>query len=111
MDHRSDDMDRPLYFGETIKPELGESYDWHAHDFGQLISAASGSMYVGTPDRVLLLNLLYETPDRREEARQFLRQRLGDVLARGNDWGFTQFWPPSFHCYYHPARKKGYSGV
>ncbi|WP_372570712.1 helix-turn-helix transcriptional regulator [Ruegeria jejuensis] len=49
-------MDRPRYFGETIKPEPGESYDWHAHDFGQLISAASGSMYVGTPDRVLLLS-------------------------------------------------------
>ncbi len=21
------------------------------------------------------------------------------------------FWPPYFHCYYHPAQKKGYSGV
>ncbi|MEM7058304.1 MAG: helix-turn-helix transcriptional regulator [Pseudomonadota bacterium] len=49
-------LDRPRYLGETIKPETGESYDWHSHDFGQLISAASGSMYVGTPDRVLLLS-------------------------------------------------------
>lgn len=49
-------MKRPPYLGETIKPEPGESYDWHSHDFGQLISAASGSMYVGTPDRVLLLS-------------------------------------------------------
>ncbi len=48
--------DRPLYLGETIEPASGESYDWHSHDFGQLISAASGSMYVGTPDRVLLLS-------------------------------------------------------
>jgi AraC-like DNA-binding protein/quercetin dioxygenase-like cupin family protein len=47
---------RPRYLGETIKPEPGESYDWHTHDYGQLISAASGSMYVGTPDRVLLLS-------------------------------------------------------
>lgn len=48
--------DRPRYLGETIEPASGECYDWHSHDFGQLISAASGSMYVGTPDRVLLLS-------------------------------------------------------
>jgi AraC-like DNA-binding protein len=46
----------PRYLGETIRPASGESYDWHTHDFGQLISAASGSMYVGTPGRVLLLS-------------------------------------------------------
>jgi AraC-like DNA-binding protein len=46
----------PRYRGETVRPMSGESYDWHAHDFGQLISAASGSMYVGTPRRVLLLS-------------------------------------------------------
>ncbi len=46
----------PRYLGESIRPTSGESYDWHAHDFGQLISAASGSMYVGTPGRVLLLS-------------------------------------------------------
>ena len=46
----------PRYLGETIRPRSGESYDWHTHDFGQLISAASGSMYVGTPGRVLLLS-------------------------------------------------------
>lgn len=55
-DTQTEIMDRPRYLGETIKPEPGESYDWHSHDFGQLISAASGSMYVGTPDRVLLLS-------------------------------------------------------
>ncbi|MEX0319518.1 MAG: helix-turn-helix transcriptional regulator [Ruegeria sp.] len=55
-DAQSDNADRPRYLGETIRPESGESYDWHTHDFGQLISAASGSMYVGTPDRVLLLS-------------------------------------------------------
>ncbi len=47
---------RPRYLGETIRPDAGESYDWHTHDFGQLISASSGSMYVGTPERVLLLS-------------------------------------------------------
>ncbi len=46
----------PRYLGETVKPISGESYDWHSHDFGQFISAASGSMYVGTPGRVLLLS-------------------------------------------------------
>lgn len=46
----------PRYLGEAITSTSGESYDWHAHDVGQLISAASGSMYVGTPDRVLLLS-------------------------------------------------------
>ena len=46
----------PRYLGETVKPTSGESYDWHAHDFGQLISAASGSMYVGTPGHVMLLS-------------------------------------------------------
>ncbi len=44
------------YVGETVMPASGESYGWHAHDFGQLISAASGSMYVGTPGRILLLS-------------------------------------------------------
>ncbi|MEM9107523.1 MAG: helix-turn-helix transcriptional regulator [Pseudomonadota bacterium] len=55
-DSKPTTCDRPLYLGETIEPASGESYDWHCHDFGQLISAASGSMYVGTPDRVLLLS-------------------------------------------------------
>ncbi len=55
-DSQSIQQDRPRYLGETIRPASGESYDWHCHDFGQIISAASGSMYVGTPDRVLLLS-------------------------------------------------------
>ncbi len=46
----------PRYLGEAVRPPSGESYDWHSHDFGQLIFAASGSMYVGTPGRVLLLS-------------------------------------------------------
>ncbi|MGO1118586.1 AraC family transcriptional regulator [Rhodovibrionaceae bacterium A322] len=46
----------PRYLGETVWPQSGESYGWHSHSFGQLISAASGSMYVGTPGRVLLLS-------------------------------------------------------
>ncbi len=53
---RSGEARVPRYLGETIRPASGERYDWHSHDFGQLISAASGSMYVGTPGRVLLLS-------------------------------------------------------
>lgn len=48
--------DRPRYLSETIRPDTGESYGWHTHDYGQLISAVSGSMFVGTPQRVLLLS-------------------------------------------------------
>lgn len=47
---------RPRYLGDTEIQEAGENSDWHSHEFGQLISADSGSMYVGTPDRVLLLS-------------------------------------------------------
>lgn len=46
----------PRYLGELVRAEPGETYDWHAHEVGQLAHAASGSMYVGTPDRVLLLS-------------------------------------------------------
>lgn len=53
---KSGDARPPRYLGETVRPQPGERYDWHSHDFGQLISAASGSMYVGTPNRVLLLS-------------------------------------------------------
>ena len=60
------DTARPRYLGELVRPSAGESYGWHSHDFGQLISAASGSMYVGTPGRVLLLSramVLWIPPD------------------------------------------------
>ena len=56
----------PRYLGKAIRAAPGESYGWHTHEFGQLISAASGSMYVGTPDRVLLLSpamVLWIPPD------------------------------------------------
>ena len=46
----------PRYLGEAVRPRAGESYDWHDHDFGQLVYAAFGSIYVGTPGRVLLLS-------------------------------------------------------
>ncbi|MEM7172756.1 MAG: helix-turn-helix transcriptional regulator [Pseudomonadota bacterium] len=54
--HDTEESPPPRYLGEAVKPPSGESYDWHSHHFGQLISAASGSMYVGTPGHVLLLS-------------------------------------------------------
>lgn len=47
---------RPRYVGEMVSGQAGKAFDWHSHDFGQLISAARGSMYVGTRSRALLLS-------------------------------------------------------
>ncbi|TQV76095.1 AraC family transcriptional regulator [Denitrobaculum tricleocarpae] len=62
----SGEANMPRYLGETVKSIASESYGWHSHGWGQLISAASGSMYVGTPDLVLLLSpamVLWIPPD------------------------------------------------
>ena len=48
--------ERPRYLGEQVASVSGEHSDWHSHDFGQLISSVTGSMSVGTSDRVLLLS-------------------------------------------------------
>jgi AraC-like DNA-binding protein/quercetin dioxygenase-like cupin family protein len=49
-------VERPRYLGEIVSEKAGKAFDWHTHDFGQLISAARGSMFVGTRTRVLLLS-------------------------------------------------------
>lgn len=36
---------------------------------------------------------------------------LQELKAQTHQLVDRAFWPPSFHCYYHPAEKKGYSGV
>jgi exodeoxyribonuclease-3 len=47
----------------------------------------------------------------------WLRRQRADVVclqelkAHEDQLADRIFWPPSFHCYYHPAVKKGYSGV
>ena len=59
MQHMSQNLSvgaRPRYLGEIVSQEIGESHGWHTHEFGQLISASYGSMYVGTRNRVLLLS-------------------------------------------------------
>ncbi len=45
---------------------------------------------------------------RRQKADVVCLQELKAQLRNLED---KQFWPPSFHCYYHPAKKPGYSGV
>lgn len=36
---------------------------------------------------------------------------LQELKAQSEQITDSQFWPPSFNCYYHPAQRKGYSGV
>jgi len=45
---------------------------------------------------------------RRQKADIVCLQELKAQLHQLED---RQFWPPSFHCYYHPAERPGYSGV
>lgn len=47
----------------------------------------------------------------------WLRRQRADVVCLQEIKAHTEqltdrtFWPPSFNCYYHPAERKGYSGV
>ncbi len=78
----------PRYLGETVRPTSGESYDWHTHDFGQLISAASGSMYVGIPGQVLLLSpamALWIPPDVEHWMRYGLNNEMRYVDVNRNE--------------------------
>jgi exodeoxyribonuclease-3 len=36
---------------------------------------------------------------------------LQEIKAQTEQLNHREFWPPSFRCYYHPAERKGYSGV
>ena len=45
---------------------------------------------------------------RRQKADVVCLQELKAQLDQLED---RIFWPPSFHCHYHPAERKGYSGV
>ena len=67
--------------------------------------------------RVISLNLNGIRSAARKGLFDWLRRQKADVVclqelkAQIDQLGERQFWPPSFHCYYHPAQKKGYSGV
>lgn len=67
--------------------------------------------------RVISLNLNGIRAAARKGVYAWLRRQRADVVclqeikAQVDQLNDRQFWPPSFRCYYHPAQKKGYSGV
>ncbi|MCB1799713.1 MAG: endonuclease/exonuclease/phosphatase family protein, partial [Gammaproteobacteria bacterium] len=67
--------------------------------------------------RVISLNLNGIRSAARKGFYAWLRRQRADVVclqeikAQVDQLNDRTFWPPSFHCYYHPADKKGYSGV
>jgi len=67
--------------------------------------------------RVISLNLNGIRSAARKGFYAWLRRQRADVVclqeikAQVDQLNDRQFWPPSFRCYYHPAEKKGYSGV
>jgi exodeoxyribonuclease-3 len=69
------------------------------------------------PMRVISLNLNGIRAAARKGFYPWLRRQKADVVclqelkAQADQLTDRQFWPPSFHCYYHAAQKKGYSGV
>jgi exodeoxyribonuclease-3 len=67
--------------------------------------------------RVISVNLNGIRSAARKGFFHWLRRQKADVVclqeikAQIHQLEDRQFWPPSFHCYYHPAQKPGYSGV
>jgi exodeoxyribonuclease-3 len=67
--------------------------------------------------RVISINLNGIRSAARKGFYAWLRRQRADVVclqelkAQVDQLEDRQFWPPSFCCYYHPAEKKGYSGV
>jgi len=67
--------------------------------------------------RVITLNLNGTRSAARKGFYHWLRRQKADVVclqelrAQLHQLEDKQFRPPSFNCYYHPAERKGYSGV
>jgi exodeoxyribonuclease-3 len=67
--------------------------------------------------RVISLNLNGIRAAARKGVYAWLRRQRADIVclqeikAQVDQLNDRQFWPPSFRCYYHPAEKRGYSGV
>lgn len=67
--------------------------------------------------RIISINLNGIRAAARKGFYPWLRRQKADVVcmqelkAQVEQLEDKQFWPPSFHCYYHQAEKKGYSGV
>jgi exodeoxyribonuclease-3 len=67
--------------------------------------------------RVITLNLNGLRSAARRGFYPWLRRQKADIVclqelkAQREQLLGREFWPPSFHCYYHAAQRKGYSGV
>ena len=67
--------------------------------------------------RVISLNVNGIRAAARKGFYNWLRRQRADVVclqelkARIDQLDDPQFWPRGFHCFYHPAERKGYSGV
>ena len=67
--------------------------------------------------RVISINVNGIRAAARKGFYAWLRRQRADVVclqelkAQTDQINDRLFWPPSFNCYYHPAEKKGYSGV
>ena len=67
--------------------------------------------------RVITINVNGIRSAARKGFFHWLRRQKADVVclqelkAQVDQLTDSIFWPPSFDCYYHPAGKKGYSGV
>lgn len=67
--------------------------------------------------RVITLNVNGIRSAGRKGFFHWLRRQRADVVclqeikAQVDQLDDSLYWPPSFNCYYHPAEKKGYSGV
>ena len=67
--------------------------------------------------RVISINVNGIRSAARKGFYHWLRRQKADVVclqelkAQVDQLTERQFWPPSFNCYYHPAERKGYSGV
>jgi len=67
--------------------------------------------------RVISINVNGIRAAARKGFYAWLRRQRADVVclqeikAQTEQLNHREFWPPSFRCYYHPAERKGYSGV
>ena len=67
--------------------------------------------------RVISLNVNGVRSAARQGFYAWLRRQSADLVclqelkAQVDQLNERAYWPPSFNCYYHPAEKKGYSGV
>ncbi len=67
--------------------------------------------------RIITINVNGIRAAARKGLFQWLRRQRADVVclqelkAQTDQLTDKIFWPPSFNCYYHPAERKGYSGV